>query len=177
MMDLFFVKSIFLLTHAVLCLKESQPRSGLLQSSLVTLYTMYLTWSAMTNEPGKIIFPLHRELLCFPTAHFHQSLCCSGVRQNMYNKPHKKSTVHHFTHIYTWMVKASVWRATVLSIHDMVMLTQITHTHMLVIVMYLVNDAHVLCCLCTDASSTSTNFDSCESQTGNVTQAFWVLSG
>lgn len=41
---------------AVLCLKESQPRSGLLQSSLVTLYTMYLTWSAMTNEPGKIIF-------------------------------------------------------------------------------------------------------------------------
>lgn len=34
-------------------LQESQPRSGLLQSSLVTLYTMYLTWSAMTNEPGK----------------------------------------------------------------------------------------------------------------------------
>lgn len=33
--------------------QESQPRSGLLQSSLVTLYTMYLTWSAMTNEPGK----------------------------------------------------------------------------------------------------------------------------
>ncbi|XP_069017807.1 serine incorporator 1 isoform X1 [Embiotoca jacksoni] len=34
-------------------IQESQPRSGLLQSSLVTLYTMYLTWSAMTNEPGK----------------------------------------------------------------------------------------------------------------------------
>ncbi|PWA21852.1 hypothetical protein CCH79_00017584, partial [Gambusia affinis] len=32
---------------------ESQPRSGLLQSSLVTLYTMYLTWSAMTNEPDR----------------------------------------------------------------------------------------------------------------------------
>ncbi|XP_029589653.1 serine incorporator 1-like [Salmo trutta] len=34
-------------------IQESQPRSGLLQSSIVTLYTMYLTWSAMTNEPDK----------------------------------------------------------------------------------------------------------------------------
>lgn len=37
----------------VLFQQESQPRSGLLQSSIVTLYTMYLTWSAMTNEPGE----------------------------------------------------------------------------------------------------------------------------
>ncbi len=42
--------SICLFLHL---LQESQPRSGLLQSSIVTLYTMYLTWSAMTNEPGK----------------------------------------------------------------------------------------------------------------------------
>ncbi|KAJ8396249.1 hypothetical protein AAFF_G00021160 [Aldrovandia affinis] len=34
-------------------IQESQPRSGLLQSSIVTLYTMYLTWSAMTNEPDR----------------------------------------------------------------------------------------------------------------------------
>uniref|UniRef100_A0A672Z936 Serine incorporator 1 n=1 Tax=Sphaeramia orbicularis TaxID=375764 RepID=A0A672Z936_9TELE len=34
-------------------IQESQPRSGLLQSSLVTLYTMYVTWSAMTNEPDR----------------------------------------------------------------------------------------------------------------------------
>ncbi|KAF7480758.1 Hypothetical predicted protein [Marmota monax] len=34
-------------------IQEHQPRSGLLQSSVITLYTLYLTWSAMTNEPGK----------------------------------------------------------------------------------------------------------------------------
>uniref|UniRef100_UPI00398EAEE2 serine incorporator 1 n=1 Tax=Pristiophorus japonicus TaxID=55135 RepID=UPI00398EAEE2 len=34
-------------------IQESQPRSGLLQSSIITLYTMYLTWSAMTNEPDR----------------------------------------------------------------------------------------------------------------------------
>ncbi|CAG5950695.1 serine incorporator 1 [Menidia menidia] len=38
-------------------IQESQPRSGLLQSSLVTLYTMYLTWSAMTNEPDRSCNP------------------------------------------------------------------------------------------------------------------------
>lgn len=43
----------------LISVKESQPRSGLLQSSLVTLYTMYLTWSAMTNEPGKIRMQSH----------------------------------------------------------------------------------------------------------------------
>ncbi|XP_073532050.1 serine incorporator 1 [Phyllobates terribilis] len=34
-------------------IQESQPRSGLLQSSVITIYTMYLTWSAMTNEPDR----------------------------------------------------------------------------------------------------------------------------
>uniref|UniRef100_A0AAR2LR56 Serine incorporator 1 n=1 Tax=Pygocentrus nattereri TaxID=42514 RepID=A0AAR2LR56_PYGNA len=38
-------------------IQESQPRSGLLQSSIVTLYTMYLTWSAMTNEPDRTCNP------------------------------------------------------------------------------------------------------------------------
>ncbi|XP_068609510.1 serine incorporator 1-like isoform X2 [Brachionichthys hirsutus] len=55
---------VFLSINMLLCItasivsvlpqiQESQPRSGLLQSSLVTLYTMYLTWSAMTNEPDR----------------------------------------------------------------------------------------------------------------------------
>lgn len=31
--------------------QELQPKSGLLQSSMVTLYTVYLTWSAVANNP------------------------------------------------------------------------------------------------------------------------------
>lgn len=31
--------------------QEAQPRSGLLQSAIVTLYTVYLTWSAIANNP------------------------------------------------------------------------------------------------------------------------------
>lgn len=34
--------------------QEAQPHSGLLQASLISLYTMYVTWSAMTNNPGTI---------------------------------------------------------------------------------------------------------------------------
>ncbi|XP_031423913.1 serine incorporator 3 isoform X2 [Clupea harengus] len=37
--------------------QESQPRSGLLQSSIITLYTNYLTLSAMTNEPDRTCNP------------------------------------------------------------------------------------------------------------------------
>lgn len=37
--------------------QDAQPRSGLLQSSVVTMYTMYLTWSAMTNNPDKTCNP------------------------------------------------------------------------------------------------------------------------
>lgn len=32
-------------------IQEAQPRSGLLQSAIVTLYTIYLTWSAVANNP------------------------------------------------------------------------------------------------------------------------------
>ncbi|XP_061772065.1 serine incorporator 2 [Nerophis ophidion] len=33
--------------------QEAQPHSGLLQASLISLYTMYITWSAMTNNPNR----------------------------------------------------------------------------------------------------------------------------
>lgn len=39
--------------HFTCFLQEAQPHSGLLQASLISLYTMYVTWSAMTNNPSK----------------------------------------------------------------------------------------------------------------------------
>lgn len=54
----------FITTNLVLCLivsgisilpavQDRIPRSGLLQSAVVTLYAMYLTWSAISNNPNK----------------------------------------------------------------------------------------------------------------------------
>jgi hypothetical protein len=37
--------------------QEAQPRSGLLQSAVVTLYVVYLTWSAVSNNPNKACNP------------------------------------------------------------------------------------------------------------------------
>ncbi|XP_041843253.1 serine incorporator 2 [Melanotaenia boesemani] len=34
-------------------IQDVQPHSGLLQASLISLYTMYVTWSAMTNNPNR----------------------------------------------------------------------------------------------------------------------------
>jgi hypothetical protein len=38
--------------------QEAQPNSGLLQASVVTLYTMFVTWSALSNVPGEYGFRL-----------------------------------------------------------------------------------------------------------------------
>lgn len=47
-MILCVVVSVLSITPKV---QEAQPRSGLLQSAIVTLYTVYLTWSAVANNP------------------------------------------------------------------------------------------------------------------------------
>ena len=40
-------------THTKTQIQDANPNSGLLQSAIITLYTMYLTWSAMSNNPVK----------------------------------------------------------------------------------------------------------------------------
>lgn len=55
---------VFISINLILCItvsivsilpkiQEVQPYSGLLQASLISLYTMYVTWSAMTNNPNR----------------------------------------------------------------------------------------------------------------------------
>ncbi|XP_006202573.1 serine incorporator 3 [Vicugna pacos] len=49
-------------------IQEYQPRSGLLQSSVITLYIMYLTWSAMSNEPDRSCNPSLLSIITHMTA-------------------------------------------------------------------------------------------------------------
>lgn len=35
--------------------QENMPKSGLLQSAAISLYIMYLTWSAVSNSPRRVI--------------------------------------------------------------------------------------------------------------------------
>lgn len=44
---------ILSVTSVIPLVQEHQPNSGLLQASFVSLYIMYLTWSAMSNQPNK----------------------------------------------------------------------------------------------------------------------------
>ncbi|VDM94731.1 unnamed protein product, partial [Onchocerca ochengi] len=59
-----YMPKLFISLNIILCLlvsalsilpriQERMPRSGLLQSSFITLYVMYITWSALINNPDK----------------------------------------------------------------------------------------------------------------------------
>ena len=48
---------ILSVTSVLPVIQEHQPNSGLLQASFVSLYIMYLTWSAMSNYPNKTCKP------------------------------------------------------------------------------------------------------------------------
>ena len=41
-------------TSVLPIIQENLPNSGLLQASFVSVYIMYLTWSALTNQPDKL---------------------------------------------------------------------------------------------------------------------------
>lgn len=43
-------------------IQEVQPRSGLLQASVITAYVMYLTWSAMSNNPDTACNPSLKQI-------------------------------------------------------------------------------------------------------------------
>lgn len=44
-------------------IQESQPSSGLLQAAVISAYSMYLTWSAMSNEPDAKCNPVGASIL------------------------------------------------------------------------------------------------------------------
>ena len=54
---LVLLKDKTLITHNF-SFVDKMPKSGLLQSGLITLYIMYLTWSAMANNPDPQCNPM-----------------------------------------------------------------------------------------------------------------------
>ncbi|XP_030830263.1 probable serine incorporator isoform X2 [Strongylocentrotus purpuratus] len=58
--------------------QEAMPRSGLLQSAVISMYTMYLTWSAMSNNPDDTCNPSITTII--------QTIGPSGNNTNVHNQ-------------------------------------------------------------------------------------------
>lgn len=52
------ISAVFSIISILPQVQDKMPKSGLLQSGLITLYMMYLTWSAMANNPDPTCNPL-----------------------------------------------------------------------------------------------------------------------
>uniref|UniRef100_A0A3Q2XXC1 Serine incorporator 2 n=1 Tax=Hippocampus comes TaxID=109280 RepID=A0A3Q2XXC1_HIPCM len=75
--------------------QEAQPYSGLLQASLISLYTMYVTWSALTNNPSE--------------SHGVLFSVCRVIRDQYYcNSSHsdKSTKIHSFFFFYIAFVSS-----------------------------------------------------------------------